>query len=1401
MDKISRPSVSLTSFGLGWVGLGWVGSGWVGLGWVGLGWVGLGRVGLGWVGLGWVVLGRVGLGWVGSGRVGLGRVGSGWVGLGSDKSGLINIVQSCYKICENLFPEFYLEDGKKSIIYDITGAGLHKELSTGNKFLLMHEADANLTKLGFYQCGQPGTVSNRSLLCEAFDGFSESSKTTGMYEFSIENARLSLLGACTGGSFHLLLARYSSYKISDGCDNRFLYHFVENNLISYDLIKKSDPLLPSIQQIFVIVHLIGKILYTFVDSLGNDESQRFYVTKGKYYIAEGQRLFKERQQPHLQSFYSKSAEIFPRLCVNMQRFLDALLILFEMKKNGDLHFVQVIDQTFITKAKSYIEKYLVFNKNTNGDLTCYVSLETCQITANLFDNYLFKNTLNLFNLDQSINQISIPSTQFRTLVADTPSLEKRILQLPYQFFFRSDLKQPTINENGKKINAPFHHVDGGVLNNTLQKLVDQNLLTIGNFISRPKAQQTHSYMKNSLPDDLFQKEQYCRYLEEYKINVNDYINLLTRSNLPNKCSLLPEAKQLLTSRIEHLNDCMKYNLTSIVNVNIEETSHDVFELNRGNVFNATDENLLIEIPPVVATNNASERRDDLVNMDDGTDALLNKNGVDEDNLLNRNDGVLTRTSEINIAVNSNKNSNIPSDNHREIPDNIYMAPVQQVQTTQFFESNKKTPDVQPKSLDQNHEYMNCQLIQPLYHIESVTDITTSSDTYSEDVQACAKSILQHPSIILSPTDVCLATRHQSAAVRQRTVELMIHEHLLYENTLFVRKLSKSVKMTKGFLKKVPRANDEQSRFRFIVALSRFGITWDTFKSFFDLTKNGFHTTTQLLLNETAEILLDSEDYLPYVIYDKCSIFRPIQSTVIEQEELEYGDNVTDVFYFGGECIYSHRIFFLFSTALLTMRASFHGFVKYFNSLFINKTPFPAKRLDEKNFQINWMVYCLLKLLFQWTDEDVIEIPYSLYEKNEVNAFFDRHKNQLYSSFVKYWSNQTMHKTSSCTISCTDVLIVDGHQKTARTTCKFNNCYDNTIEELGPVLVGCPKSVSNYSQLNSNVLCEKHIKMVSDHGMHIMKFDASDDVTEETCNVKRNESSDNQDRLTTYGFLVSFFPCGIVAGFDESIRSESPRRVLRHLIRIARISKLPLGIIYDTACSIKIYMTARYGTDYFKSTPISDHFYDKESEFTIACKRCAKWIVGCVLTFLALISSPELIFRSIVIDTHDERAWCVLTLNADRQIILVLYSISNILLFVLPLIINLASSIIIIQKTTASKNQMKKNKTTALNRNKSAQLKLQMNMIKRSISQHKHILIAPIVLSCLAVPRLVLSFIFVCKKLDRQPYISLISYCIPFLPCTAIVFVFILPSEVFRKAMCDFTKSIIPQRIHRLFITS
>jgi len=170
---------------------------------------------------------------------------------------------------------------------------------------------------------------------------------------------------------------------------------------------------------------------------------------------------------------------------------------------------------------------------------------------------------------------------------------------------------------------------------------------------------------------------------------------------------------------------------------------------------------------------------------------------------------------------------------------------------------------------------------------------------------------------------------------------------------------------------------------------------------------------------------------------------------------------------------------------------------------------------------------------------------------------------------------------------------------------------------------------------------------------------------------------------------------------------------------------------------------------------------------------------------------------MIIDTYDERAWCVLTLNPDRPALLKLYSTSNVFLFLLPLVINLITSGIIILKTFRSKQQtVMKNITTPI-ASKTRRFKMRLETIKEQIGKHKHILIAPVLLGSLALPRLVLAFIFVCTKLDRQPYISLIAYFIAFLPSTAVFFVFILPSITYRTSLLIFVKMIVPQCIQNL----
>lgn len=103
---------------------------------------------------------------------------------------------------------------------------------------------------------------------------------------------------------------------------------------------------------------------------------------------------------------------------------------------------------------------------------------------------------------------------------------------------------------------------------------------------------------------------------------------------------------------------------------------------------------------------------------------------------------------------------------------------------------------------------------------------------------------------MAPTDISQATRHHSLPIRRHAIQMMIEKNLLREDNYFIRKLSKSVKVSKGYAKQVPRLNDEQSRFELITVLNEFDITWQTFQSYFDLKRNGMTPRRQYVSGST-----------------------------------------------------------------------------------------------------------------------------------------------------------------------------------------------------------------------------------------------------------------------------------------------------------------------------------------------------------------------------------------------------------------------------------------------------------------------------------------------------------------------------------------------------------------------
>ncbi|CAF4545562.1 unnamed protein product, partial [Rotaria magnacalcarata] len=72
-----------------------------------------------------------------------------------------------------------------------------------------------------------------------------------------------------------------------------------------------------------------------------------------------------------------------------------------------------------------------------------------------------------------------------------------------------------------------------------------------------------------------------------------------------------------------------------------------------------------------------------------------------------------------------------------------------------------------------------------------------------DINSCVKVILQSPSIILSSTDIALATRRISSISRRQIILVMIEKALLREDDFFVRQLVQKIKIVKVFAKLVP----------------------------------------------------------------------------------------------------------------------------------------------------------------------------------------------------------------------------------------------------------------------------------------------------------------------------------------------------------------------------------------------------------------------------------------------------------------------------------------------------------------------------------------------------------------------------------------------------------------------
>ncbi|CAF1421215.1 unnamed protein product [Adineta steineri] len=177
------------------------------------------------------------------------------------------------------------------------------------------------------------------------------------------------------------------------------------------------------------------------------------------------------------------------------------------------------------------------------------------------------------------------------------------------------------------------------------------------------------------------------------------------------------------------------------------------------------------------------------------------------------------------------------------------------------------------------------------------------------------------------------------------------------------------------------------------------------------------------------------------------------------------------------------------------------------------------------------------------------------------------------------------------------------------------------------------------------------------------------------------------------------------------------------------------------------------------------------------KTKSKKIAGYIILLLSIViistDVHDPIYRQLIdennndeydSDDNEKRIWCIVTYPPAIQ---KFNTAMNILHFFIPFTINLISALIIIVLTTRQRAKTKGHQNYR-------------KLLREQFNQHKHILIGPVTLVILGVPRLIISLTSGCMQSLSQSWLFLIGYFISFIPPMVTFVVFVLPSKLYKK---------------------
>ena len=182
---------------------------------------------------------------------------------------------------------------------------------------------------------------------------------------------------------------------------------------------------------------------------------------------------------------------------------------------------------------------------------------------------------------------------------------------------------------------------------------------------------------------------------------------------------------------------------------------------------------------------------------------------------------------------------------------------------------------------------------------------------------------------------------------------------------------------------------------------------------------------------------------------------------------------------------------------------------------------------------------------------------------------------------------------------------------------------------------------------------------------------------------------------------------------------------------------------------------------------------------IKSEAIARWIIRCLPLLIALSIIHEPLHRHLFDDDEGKRIWCV-TSYSDR-----IQDYDTTILFfhfLVPFLCNLLSALSIIFMATHRRATILRKQSYA-------------RQLYEELTRHAHILISPLLLVILSLPRLIISLLPQCLKAYANPWLYLSGYFISFAPSVTVFMVFVLPSELYRN-QCKHTVTTPSQIIRR-----